>query len=146
MKLFSRDLNEVSDSYPEVVAIVEKQSWDGILDGELLAFRDGMALPFIQLQARLGRKNPSVEMQQQVPVIYVGFDVLALGPGGGAPVEPLLRLSLRERRARLDALGLPDVPGMATANLLNASTAEELSVDLRRGPGARQRGADGQGP
>ncbi len=58
VRLFSRDLHDVSDSYPEVVAVIRNLPWDGILDGELLAFRDGMALPFIQLQARLGRKNP----------------------------------------------------------------------------------------
>jgi DNA ligase-1 len=141
VKLFSRDLNDVSNSWPEVVAIIAQQPWDGILDGELLAFRDGMALPFIQLQARLGRKNPSAEMQQQVPVIYVAFDALAVGQGGaGAPVEPLLRLPLSERRARLDALRLPDVPGMATANLLNASTPEELSTIF---DAAQDRGNEG---
>jgi DNA ligase-1 len=127
VRLFSRDLNDISNGYPEVVAIAAQQPWDGILDGEVLAYRDGMALPFIQLQQRLGRKNPSREMQEQVPVIYVAFDLLAYGPGGGARVEPTLTLPLRERRARLDALRLPDVPGMATGNLLTASTPEELS-------------------
>ncbi|HYI23603.1 MAG TPA: hypothetical protein VEX62_13320, partial [Candidatus Limnocylindrales bacterium] len=77
VRLYSRDLHDVSEGYPEVVAIARRMPWDGIIDGELLAFRDGMALPFIQLQARLGRKNPSAEMQAQVPVIYVGFDLLA---------------------------------------------------------------------
>jgi len=140
VRLFSRDLNDVSSGYPEVVASVRGQAWDGILDGELLAFRDGMALPFIQLQARLGRKNPSAEMQRQVPVIYVAFDVLALGTGSGAAIEPLLRAPLHERRARLDTLNLPDVPGMATANLLNAATAAELSTIF---DGAQQRGNEG---
>ena len=140
VRLFSRDLHDVSDGYPEVVASAARQRWDGILDGELLAFRDGIALPFIQLQARLGRKNPSAEMQRAVPVIYVAFDVLAEGPGGGAAVEPLLRLGLRERRQRLDALGIRDVPGMATANLLTASTAEELSTIF---DAAQERGNEG---
>ncbi|HUR15892.1 MAG TPA: ATP-dependent DNA ligase [Candidatus Limnocylindrales bacterium] len=126
VKLYSRDLHDVSDGYPEVIAVARTLPWDGILDGELLAYRDGMAMPFIQLQARLGRKNPSVEMQAQVPVIYVAFDALAVGPGSGAAIEPLLRRTLRERRERLDTLGLPLTPGMATANLLTAATAEEL--------------------
>ena len=140
VQLFSRDLHDISDSYPEVVAAAVTTAWDGILDGELLGFRDGMALPFIQLQARLGRKNPSAEMQQQVPVIYVAFDLLAAGPGAGARVEPLLRETLRERRRRLDALGLPDVPGMATANLLNADTADDLQ---RIFDAAQERGNEG---
>jgi DNA ligase-1 len=126
-RLYSRDLNDVTSGYPEVVRAAASQPWDGILDGELLAFRDGMALPFLQLQGRLGRKSPSAELQQLVPVIFVAFDPLALGPGDGAPVEPLLRLPLRERRQRLDALALPDVPGLTTSNLINASNAAELS-------------------
>jgi DNA ligase-1 len=140
VRLYSRDLHDVSEGYPEVVATVATLPWDGILDGELLAFRDGMALPFIQLQARLGRKNPSAEMQLQIPVIYVAFDVLALGPGGGATVEPTLRMPLRERRRRLDALALPEVPGMATANLLSVTTSEELE---RIFDAAQERGNEG---
>ncbi len=130
VRLFSRDLHDVSGSYPEVVASVADQPWDGILDGELLAFRDGMALPFLQLQARLGRKSPSAQMQRDIPVIYVAFDALALGRGkrGGGRIEPLLRLGLRERRARLDALNLPNVPGMATSNVVMAATADELAT------------------
>jgi DNA ligase-1 len=140
VRLYSRDLHDVSDGYPEVVATAASAVWDGILDGELLAFRDGMALPFIQLQARLGRKNPTAEMQMQIPVIYVAFDILAHGEGGGAAVEPTLRLPLRERRQRLDALELPKVPGMATANLLSVSTSEELE---RIFDAAQERGNEG---
>ena len=140
VKLYSRDLHDISDGYPEVVATATTVKWDGILDGELLAFRDGMAMPFIQLQARLGRKNPSVEMQAQIPVIYVAFDILAHGKGGGAAVEPTVRLSLRERRQLLDALDLPNVPGMATANLLTASTSEELQTIF---DAAQERGNEG---
>lgn len=128
VRLYSRDLHDVSGSYPEVVASVAGQPWDGILDGELLAFRDGMALPFLQLQARLGRKDPSEQMQRDVPVIYVAFDALALRTGRARRVEPLLRLGLSERRARLDALNLPDVPGMATSNVVTAASAEELAT------------------
>jgi DNA ligase-1 len=140
VKLYSRDLHDVSDGYPEVVATAATQRWEGILDGELLAFRDGMALPFIQLQARLGRKNPSPEMQLQIPVIYVAFDVLAHGPGGGAPIEPMLRLPLRERRQRLESLALPEVPGMATANLISVASEQELQ---RIFDAAQERGNEG---
>ncbi|MDL2334452.1 MAG: ATP-dependent DNA ligase [Chloroflexota bacterium] len=140
VRLYSRDLHDVSESYPEVVASAATQPWDGILDGEVLAYRDGMAMPFLQLQARLGRKDPSEQMQRDVPVIYVAFDALALRTGRARKVEPLLRLGLRERRARLDALNLPNVPGMATANLLTAATADELSKVF---DAAQERGNEG---
>src|SRR4249919_2444824 len=62
VRLYSRDLHDVSGQFPEVVRAAAGVSWDGILDGELLGWRDGQALPFLQLQARLGRKDPSAEI------------------------------------------------------------------------------------
>jgi DNA ligase 1 len=86
VRLYSRDLHDISSQFPEVVAAARDLDWDGILDGELLAWRDGTVLPFIALQARLGRKDPPPALLAEVPVIYVAFDVLGLGqpaiPGG----------------------------------------------------------------
>ncbi len=107
VRIYSRELHDISSGYPEIAEAAAALGWDGILDGEILAWRDGVVLPFVALQGRLGRKTPSEAIRAEVPVIYVAFDVLALGDGDGAPVEPLLRLPLRERRARLDALDLP---------------------------------------
>ena len=140
VRLFSRDLHDVSGQFPEVVRHAVALSWDGILDGELLAFRDGSAMPFQALQARLGRKMPSDELLAAVPVIFVAFDLLAFGPGAGAAVEPLLRLPLRERRARLDDLRLAAQPGFAVSNLLAASSPDELDAIFEA---ARGRGNEG---
>ncbi|HVA87131.1 MAG TPA: hypothetical protein VNF73_12565 [Candidatus Saccharimonadales bacterium] len=79
VRLYSRDLHDVSDQFPEVVEAARRLSWDGIVDGELLAHRDGQVLPFLSLQMRLGRKAPSDAIRAQVPVIFVAFDLLALG-------------------------------------------------------------------
>ena len=105
IRLYSRDLHDVSGQFPEVVAGASGLAWDGILDGEVLAYRDGAVMPFVALQKRLGRKSPSAAIRAQVPTIFVAFDALALGRPG-TPVEPLLDLPLVERRQRLDALGL----------------------------------------
>ncbi len=107
VRLYSRDLHDISSGYPEVMAAARDLDWDGILDGELLGYRDGTVLPFVGLQARLGRKEPSAAILAEVPVIYVAFDALGLGPGAGVPVEPLLDEHLDLRRRRLEALGLP---------------------------------------
>jgi DNA ligase 1 len=48
-RIYSRDLHDVSAQFPEVVEAAGRLAWDGILDGEVLAWRDGMALPFQQL-------------------------------------------------------------------------------------------------
>jgi DNA ligase 1 len=101
----------VSTQFPEVVDAARPLGWTGVIDGEILAWKDGLVLPFQSLQARLGRKSPSEAIRAEVPVIFVAFDLLALGPGddpdGDATVEPLLREPLRERRLRLDAIELP---------------------------------------
>ena len=111
VRLYSRDLHDVSDQFPEVVDAARDLSWTGVIDGEILAYKEDHVLPFISLQARLGRKAPSEAIRSEVPVIYVAFDLLALGPGddpeGEVTVEPLLREPLRSRRERLDAVDLP---------------------------------------
>ncbi|MGH2476037.1 MAG: ATP-dependent DNA ligase [Candidatus Limnocylindrales bacterium] len=111
VRLYSRDLNDISMQFPEIVDAARPLGWTGVVDGEILAFKDGLVLPFISLQGRLGRKAPSATIQAEVPVIYVAFDLLALGsgddPDGDATVEPLLREPLRDRRLRLDTLDLP---------------------------------------
>jgi DNA ligase-1 len=137
VRLFSRDLNDVSGQFPEVVRAAEVLPWDGILDGEILAWKDGAALPFLELQSRLGRKAPSAAIQARVPVIYVAFDALALGEparsatsatsGVGLPVEPLVRMPLRERRLRLEMLGLEHTPGFGLAALVAAGDVLELA-------------------
>ena len=46
VRLYSRDLHDISGQFPEVVEAAVPLGWDGILDGELLAYRDGAVLPF----------------------------------------------------------------------------------------------------
>ncbi|HET9457336.1 MAG TPA: ATP-dependent DNA ligase [Candidatus Limnocylindrales bacterium] len=115
VRLYSRDLHDVSGQFPEVVEAAVELPWDGIVDGEILAFRDGAVLPFIALQARLGRKAPSAAIREEVPVIFVAFDLLGIGDAAGGRgedrgkdrTEALLREPLEERRRRLDALAMP---------------------------------------
>src|SRR5438105_3115432 len=116
--LYSRDLNEVTAAFPEVVAAAEVVPHDVLLDGELLAFKDGLVRPFFELQHRLGRKVVSAQLLAEVPVIFVAFDVLYLD-GRNLLTEPL-----RERRRLLDELDLPS-PFML-AYLIRANNAEEL--------------------
>ena len=137
VRLYSRELHDISAGYPEIVAAAGPLSWDGILDGEILAWRDGMVLPFLALQGRLGRKAPTDAIQAAVPVIFVAFDVLAIGPGGDAAVEPLLRAPLTERRRRLDKIDLPLIEAggrFARSHLVSVSDEAALEtafVDAR---------------
>lgn len=140
VRLYSRELRDISGQFPEVVRAASSLAWDGVLDGEVLGWRDGQALPFLALQSRLGRKAPSARVQQEVPVIYVAFDAVALADRGSAEVEPLLRLPLRERRARLEALALDHADGFGLAALAAASDVEGLEAIFRS---AQARGNEG---
>jgi ATP-dependent DNA ligase len=147
VRLYSRDLHDISGQFPEVVDAARPLGWTGVIDGEILAFKDGLVLPFISLQGRLGRKSPSATIQAEVPVIYVAFDLLALGPGddpaGEATVEPLLREPLRTRRRRLDAIDLPLVEdgGRFTRSFLAvARDADALEVAFDEARGRRNEG------
>jgi DNA ligase 1 len=79
VSLFSRTLNNVSASYPEIVAALRDVPGSFAVDGEIVAERDGRVLPFRYLQARLQRKDVSAELLAEVPVRYVAFDALAYG-------------------------------------------------------------------
>jgi DNA ligase-1 len=127
VRLYSRELRDISEQFPEVVKAASGQPWDGVLDGEVLGWRDGQALPFLALQSRLGRKAPSAGVQADVPVIYVAFDALALADDGSREAEPLLRLPLHDRRARLERLGLDHAEGFGLAALTTAADVEELA-------------------
>jgi DNA ligase-1 len=128
VRLYSRDLHDVSGQFPEVVEAAADLGWDGILDGEILAYRGGAVLPFISLQARLGRKSPSTAILEEIPVIYVAFDVLGMGSDDGR-IDALLREPLDERRGRLDALDLPpagDGGRFARSHLIRVDTIDGL--------------------
>jgi DNA ligase-1 len=129
VRLYSRDLHDVSGQFPEVVEAARDLSWSGILDGELLAHRDGAVLPFQALQTRLGRKSPSEAILAEVPVIFVAFDLLGLDTDGDGLLEPFLREPLDERRRRLDALALPladDGGRFARSHLIRVDSVDDL--------------------
>jgi DNA ligase-1 len=145
IRLYSRDLHDISGQFPEVVEGARGLAWDGILDGEILGWRDGAVLPFIALQARLGRKSPSAAIRVEVPVIYVAFDVLGLGRGGIAtgPVSALLREPLEDRRRLLEDLALPlagDGGVFALSHLVSVTSVDALEDAFL---GARERRNEG---
>jgi DNA ligase-1 len=107
--LYSRDLKDISEQFPDAIAALQQLPGDLILDGELLAHRNGTALPFFELQKRLGRKSPGKAILASAPVAFFAFDLLY------QQSEPLLDHPFRERRARLEAL--PQSPGFYVSPL-----------------------------
>jgi DNA ligase 1 len=122
--LFSRDLNDVTRSFPEIARAAEALVTEAplVIDGELVPWREGSVLDFASLQTRLGRVRPSKELLAEVPVVLVAFDLLH-----HRGVD-LLEAPLRERRAGLDGLGLPERTNerMLLSHLGTARSVEEV--------------------
>jgi DNA ligase-1 len=110
VKLFSRTLDDVTESFPELAPALSTFAEEVVLDGEIVAWsasaeQEGRgALPFFELQKRLGRKHVTEPMMQRVPVAYIVFDVLYCA-GALQIDEPL-----RERRQLLERLFASRVP------------------------------------
>ncbi|MBK9713988.1 MAG: ATP-dependent DNA ligase [Kouleothrix sp.] len=98
LAIYSRTLDEIAHRFPELHAPLLALPGELILDGEILAARDGRILPFKELQARLGRKTVDAAVLAQAPVILVAYDLLYQDG------EVLLEVPLAERRARLESL------------------------------------------
>ena len=127
VKIFSRTLDEISGSFPELPPALQAFPEPVILDGEILAWKTeisdgqiiGRALPFAELQKRLGRKKVSPDMVRLVPTAYIVFDVLYAGG------ELLLERPLRERKKILEGI-FAAVPkgGFNTEHIVGAQTAQ----------------------
>jgi DNA ligase-1 len=134
-RLFSRTLSDVSGSYPEIALALSKLDTSAIVDGELIASRDGQTLPFRTLQARLQRKSVDIALQREVPLRFVIFDLLAIGD------ELLIDEPLLARRERLATLIVPS-EAVAIAPLDRLDARDGAAVNDRFGA-ARARGNEG---
>ena len=105
VRIFSRGMEEITNAFPEIVAAFKTVAGKGIVDGELLAWREDRALNFNVLQQRIARKRVRETLLQEVPVVFVGYDALLSGD------DLLLKAPLESRRAALEAL-LKDAPGI----------------------------------
>lgn len=100
VRLFTRGLEETTAAFPEVILELAPLPGPLVLDGEILAWREGRALAFSVLQQRIARKKVSNTTMAAVPVIFLAYDLL-LWRG-----ELQFAMPVEERRRRLEGLGL----------------------------------------
>jgi DNA ligase-1 len=80
VELFSRDLNRISPSFPEITDYFGTAEFSStVLDGEICVFKDDRIMPFQMLQKRMGIKKPGKKVLNEYPVLFIAFDVLAYG-------------------------------------------------------------------
>ncbi|MFP4632044.1 MAG: ATP-dependent DNA ligase [Halobacteriales archaeon] len=116
VELYSRNLEVLTESLPEVVEAVEEDcASDVILDGEVVATEEGEPLAFQELLRRLRRKHDVREMAGRVSVDLHVFDVLY---DGEAVVERPL-----ERRETV----LEEVAGSLAVERRYVETPEQVT-------------------
>jgi bifunctional non-homologous end joining protein LigD len=150
LRLESRNLNDITDTYPELFRMgAALGSHTAVLDGEIVAFDTDGRPSFAALQGRMhaASRAQARRQAQGTPVTYVIFDVLWLDG------HSLMGLPYSERRERLAALHLtgeswqtPEHVVGDGAAVLAASTEQRLEgivakrLDSTYQPGLRARG------
>ncbi len=96
--LWSRGDELITDRFPEIVTAGASLPDGTVLDGEVLAWWGEKPLPFGSLQKRIGRKNVTRKLLDEIPAIFIAYDCLE---NGGRDVRSE---TLRYRRKYLESL------------------------------------------
>jgi len=135
--LWSRGEERLDGRFPEVETAAAALDADCVLDGELLAWREGAGspMPFSALQTRIQRLKPGPKWLAEAPVRMLAYDLLELGG------TDMRELPLAERRRRLETL-LQRHPGfrLALSPVLAPAGWQEAAA-LRSQ--SRERGVEG---
>ena len=132
VRVFSRNLRDVSVAVPEVVAVVRGMpARELVLDGEAIAMRsDATPQPFQVTMRRFGRRLDVDRLKTSVPITPFFFDVLYLD-GDSLVDEPLTR--------RIAALG----EQVSTSNLVPRVVTADAEVATAFAKRALQAGHEG---
>jgi len=122
VKLYSRRLNDDTDSMPDIVNAI-KQAWkggDAIIEGEAVAFDPDLKrrLPFQAVLQRLGRKHNLEEKIKEIPLVLFLFDIL-FDKG-----KNLMDVTQEDRRKRLTRLFKPTDKVQLTESIVTNSRAD----------------------
>ncbi len=107
-----------------------------MLDGEILAWKEGRPLPFAVLQRRIGRKKLTEKVLAEAPAVFLAFDLLELGG------QDLREAPLAERRAGLEKLLAEGRPFLLTSPGGRWIDLGGAGAGAGGGAGARRRGGD----
>lgn len=147
-RLMSRNDHDITVAYPELHRLHDRVvALDAMLDGEIVAFDDGVP-SFQRLQQRMHLRDERriEQMTKEVPVAYIVFDVLYLD-GADLTVQPLdqRRRILEDIIVPTETFQISPVTESDGVVLLQAASQQGLEgiVAKRRAsrytPGARSR-------
>ena len=132
--LWSRGEELITGRFPELVEAAAALPRGTVLDGEILAYRDGAVLPFSVLQTRIGRQKLTRRILDEAPAVLMTYDLLEQDG------QDIRSLPLDERRARLAALLTPEVPPLLLSPEVTGADWETLA---RQREDSRSRNVEG---
>ncbi len=98
-RMYSRRLEDVTGALPDVIQqLLGATEHDVILDGEVIAIKDGKPMPFQSVLRRIRRRHDIAEAQEAIEMVPHLFDILYLDG------ETLIGLPLAERRKKLESV------------------------------------------
>jgi DNA ligase-1 len=98
-RLYSRRLEDVTAALPDVIEkLITSTAHDVILDGEVIAIKEGKPMPFQSVLRRFRRRHDIAEAQDAIEMVPNVFDILYLDG------ETLIDLPLEKRRQRLESV------------------------------------------
>jgi DNA ligase 1 len=124
-RLYSRRLEDVTRSLPDVIEkLIPATDHDVILDGEVIAMKDGKPMPFQSVLRRFRRRHDIAEAQDAIEMVPVVFDILFLDG------ETLIGIPLLERRKRLEnAVSLYLAPQVVSSELKEIEQTYKAALD-----------------
>jgi bifunctional non-homologous end joining protein LigD len=125
VRLVSRNDREMAGAYPELAVLGDRVAGPVILDGEVVAIRDGHP-DFGALQSRMHVRRPPPRLVDDIPVQLYVFDLLYQDG------ESLLSAPYAERRERLAALSLDSEP-VRTPPWYHGGGQDILAVSVAHG-------------
>ncbi len=132
--IWSRGEELMEGRFPEIEEAATTLPDGTVLDGEILAWRDGSPLPFNVLQHRIGRLKPSARVLREAPVLFLAYDLLELDG------DDVRSQTLDWRRARLALLVDQAGDGVALSEPLPADSWDALAASRER---SRELGTEG---
>ena len=126
IKIFTRRLENITSALPEIVKLFDENlpHDDYIVEGEVIATRDGKPLPFQNILHRVRRKYNVEEAMENVPLKLYLFDLLYYK-------EPMIDEPLMVRRETLEEIVDTNDDGMNLSTMIvstpdNIDEIEEL--------------------
>ncbi|MFO7445769.1 MAG: ATP-dependent DNA ligase [Ignavibacteriaceae bacterium] len=115
--IWTRGEDLINERFPELYEMAKFLPNGTVIDGEIISWKDNKPLPFSGLQKRIGRKNLTKKIIEEVPVVIIAYDILEY------KCEDIREKELSERRKILSTA----VNNLADSKMILSPVVEKNS-------------------